>query len=58
MVVPASSLIRVVLIVLLAMSAAACEVIGGIFKAGVWVGAIAVILVVVLLVVVVAKVKG
>ena len=46
------------LIVFLAMSVAACEVIGGIFKAGVWVGAIAVILIVVLLVVVVAKVKG
>ena len=58
MVVPATSLIRMMLIVLLAMSAAGCELIGGIFKAGVWVGAIAVILVVVLLVVVVAKVKG
>ena len=52
------SLMRVMLIVLLAMSAAGCELVGGIFKAGVWVGAIAVILIVVLLVVVVAKVKG
>jgi hypothetical protein len=52
------NLMRVMLIVLLAMSAAGCELIGGIFKAGVWVGAIAVILVVVLLVIVVAKVKG
>ena len=52
------NLMRVMLIVLLAMSAAGCELIGGIFKAGVWVGAIAVILVIVLLVVVVAKVKG
>ena len=52
------NLMRVLLIVLLAMSVAACELIGGIFKAGVWVGAIAVILIVVLLVVVVAKVKG
>jgi len=58
MVGPASTMTRVMLIVLLAMSVAACELIGGIFKAGVWVGAIAVILVVVLLVVVVAKVKG
>jgi hypothetical protein len=49
---------RVMLIVLVAMSASGCELIGGIFKAGVWVGAIAVILIVVLLVVVVAKVKG
>jgi uncharacterized membrane protein len=58
MVMPASSLLKVFLIVLLAMSVAACEVIGGIFKAGVWVGAIGVILVVVLLIFVVAKVKG
>ncbi len=58
MVMPAGNLTRVMFIVLLAMSAAGCELIGGIFKAGVWVGAIAVILVVVLLVVVVAKVKG
>lgn len=58
MVMPASSLLKVFLIVLLAMSVAACEVIGGIFKAGVWVGALGVILIVVLLVVVVAKVKG
>ena len=52
------SLMRVMLIVLLAMGAAGCELIGGIFKAGVWVGAIGVILVVVLLIFVVAKVKG
>jgi hypothetical protein len=49
---------RVLFIVFLAMSVAACEVIGGIFKAGVWVGALGVVLVVVLLVVVVAKLKG
>ena len=41
------NLTRIALIVLLATSAAGCELIGGIFKAGVWVGAIAVILVVV-----------
>jgi uncharacterized membrane protein len=58
MVMPASSLLKLFLIALLAMSVAACEVIGGIFKAGVWVGAIGVILVVVLLIFVVAKVKG
>jgi hypothetical protein len=58
MVVPANNLLRIAFIVLLALSAAGCELIGGIFKAGVWVGAIAVILIVVLLVVVVAKVKG
>ena len=58
MVVPASSLMRVLLIVLLAVSVAGCEVIGGIFKAGIWVGAIAVVLVVVGVVWVVAKVRG
>lgn len=55
---PSSSVMRVLLIVLLGTSLAGCEVIGGIFKAGVWVGAIGVILVVVLLIFVVAKVKG
>ena len=55
---PGSNLMRVMLIVLVAMSASGCELVGGIFKAGVWVGAIAVILIVVLLIVVVAKVKG
>ena len=58
MVMPASNLMKVLLVVVLAMSASACEVVGGIFKAGVWVGAIGVILVVVLLVVVVGKLKG
>ena len=58
MVVPASNLSRILLIVLLAVSAAGCELIGGIFKAGVWVGAIGVVLIVVLLVVVVGKFKS
>ncbi|HJU42331.1 MAG TPA: hypothetical protein VJ691_05930 [Vicinamibacterales bacterium] len=49
---------RILLIVLLAVTTAGCELIGGIFKAGVWVGAIAVILTVVVVVWVVAKVKG
>ena len=55
---PGSNLMRVMLIVLVAMSASGCELVGGIFKAGIWVGAIAVVLVVVLVVFVVAKVKG
>ena len=58
MAVPALSLMRVLLIVLLAVTAAGCELVGGIFKAGVWVGAIAVILVVVAIVWVVAKARG
>jgi hypothetical protein len=47
-----SSLARIALLVFLGVSASGCEVIGGIFKAGVWVGAIAVVFVVVLLVVI------
>ena len=58
MVLPFPSLMRILLIVLLAVTTAGCELIGGIFKAGVWVGAIAVILTVVVVVWVVAKVKG
>ena len=49
------SLARIALLVFLGVTLAGCEVIGGIFKAGVWVGAIAVVLIVVLLVVVVGK---
>jgi hypothetical protein len=58
MVIHGTTVMRVLLIVLAAMSAAGCELVGGIFKAGVWVGAIGVILLVVLLVVGVAKLKG
>jgi len=58
MVMQATTLMRVMLIVLAAMTTAGCELIGGIFKAGIWVGALGVILVVVLLVVGVAKLKG
>ena len=53
-----STLSRIALLVILGVSAAGCEVIGGIFKAGMWVGALGVIAVVVLLVVVVGKMKG
>jgi hypothetical protein len=49
---------RILLIVLLALSAAGCELIGGIFKAGVWVGAIGIILIVVVVVWGVAKIRG
>lgn len=47
-----------VLLVMLGASVAGCEVVGGIFKAGVWVGAIAVVTVVVLLAFFVGKMKG
>jgi hypothetical protein len=51
----ANSLTRILFIVLLAVSSAGCELIGGIFKAGVWVGAIGIILIAVLLFMVVGK---
>jgi hypothetical protein len=53
-----STLSRMSLLVILGMTTAGCEVIGGIFKAGIWVGALGVIAVVVLLVVVVGKMRG
>lgn len=52
------SLARIALLVFMGVTLAGCEVIGGIFKAGVWVGALGVILVVVLLVVAVGKMRG
>ena len=53
-----STLSRIALLVFLGVSAAGCELVGGIFKAGMWIGALGVILVVVLLVVVVGKFKS
>lgn len=53
-----STLSRIALLVFLGVSAAGCELVGGIFKAGMWVGALGVLLVVVLLVVVVGKLRG
>ena len=46
------------LLVLLALSGGGCEVIGGIFKAGVWVGGLGVIVVFVLVVFIAMKIKG
>lgn len=48
---------RIVALVLLGVPLAGCEVVGGIFKAGVWVGALTVIAVVLLLVFVVGKAR-
>lgn len=53
-----SLLARIVLLVIAGISAAGCELAGGIFKAGMWVGSLAVILVVVLVVVAAAKLRG
>ena len=53
-----TSLARIALLVFLGVSLAGCEVVGGIFKAGIWVGALAVIVVVVLVVFLIGKMKG
>jgi hypothetical protein len=53
-----STLSRIALLVLLGVFTAGCEVIGGIFKAGMVVGALVVITVVILLVISVKKIKG
>ena len=56
--VQSSTLSRIALLVFLGVSLAGCEVVGGIFKAGFWVGAIAVIAIVLVLVFVVGKFRG
>jgi hypothetical protein len=52
-----NSVIRILLIVLLAVSTAACELIGNIFQAGVWVGVILVVLVLALIGFAVSKMR-
>ena len=56
--VQSGTLSRIALLVFLGVSLAGCEVVGGIFKAGFWVGAIAVIAVVLVLVLVVGKFRS
>jgi hypothetical protein len=56
--VPAVLPVRILIIVLLAVGAAGCELVGDIFQAGMAVGAIAVVLVVVLIGWLVAKARG
>lgn len=46
------------LLVVSAMTVTGCEVIGGIFKAGVWTGAIAIVVVLVVVGFVAAKLRG
>jgi len=41
----ASTMVRLYLVLLVAMASAGCEVVEGIFRAGVWVGVIMVVLV-------------
>ena len=54
----AALLSRLLTLVLLGLPLAGCEVVGGIFKAGFWVGAIAVVVVVLVLVFVVGKFRS
>jgi hypothetical protein len=49
---------RFALLLCLVLMSAGCDAIGFVFKAGVWVGSIAVILLVLTIVVIVMKVKG
>jgi hypothetical protein len=50
--------LQLVLLVLVAVTASGCELAQGIFKAGAWVGALAVILVIGLVAFVAAKIRG
>ena len=56
--VQSSTLSRIALLVFLGVSLAGCEVVGGIFKAGFWVGAVAVVVIVLVLVFVVGEFRG
>ena len=53
-----ATLPRMMALVLLGMSTSGCEVVGGIFKAGVWVGAMAVVAVIGVIVFAIAKMRG
>jgi len=48
----------VLLLVLVAITLPGCAVVGGIFKAGAWVGALAVILVIAIVGIIAAKIGG
>jgi len=50
--------LQLVLLVLVAVTASGCELAQGIFKAGAWVGALAVILVIGIVAFVAAKIRG
>ena len=52
-----NNVIRILLIVLLVVSTAACELVGNIFQAGVWVGVILVVLVLALIGFAVSKMR-
>lgn len=52
-----STLARITVLMVLALTSAGCELVGGIFKAGVWVGGLGVVAVIVLVFVVFAKLR-
>ena len=50
--------VQVLLLVLLAVSTSGCELAGGIFKAGAWVGAIAVIFIIAIVAFLASRLRG
>ena len=50
--------LQLMLLVLVTMTVSGCELAGGIFKAGAWVGALAVIMLIAIVAVVAAKIRG
>jgi hypothetical protein len=50
--------VQLLLLVLVAITLPGCEVVGGIFKAGAWVGALAVILIIAIVGILAAKIRG
>ena len=50
--------LQLMLLVMVTMTLAGCELVGGIFKAGAWVGAIGVLLVIGLVAVLAVKIRG
>jgi hypothetical protein len=52
-----SALARVTFLIVLGLTTSGCELIGGIFKAGVWIGALGVVAIAVLLVVAAKKLR-
>ena len=53
-----SRVLLLVLLVIASVSAAGCEVIGDIFKAGVWVGAIFIVFIIAIVGFIAAKIRG
>ena len=50
--------LQVLMLVLVSIALPGCEVIGGVFKAGAWVGALAVILIIAIVGFLAAKIRG